>query len=297
MTDFIIKNETMTSLEIAEVTGKQHAHVMRDIRALIDKINESTSGLVDCREDYHRGDRTQYKYLSNKTQVAILDWCFGKKNTSSYIIESSTYKDTKGEERNMYVLNKKACLLLASGYDVILRAKIINRWEELETKERSQYQVPQSFAEALMLAAKQQEQIEEQQRQLEATSKEIVELNGAIAEMEPKVTYVDMILASKETVTTTQIAQDYGQSAKAFNVLLRNFGVQHKVGGQWVLYAKHLPFGYVQSDTFPIVHKNGTNGTVMHTKWTQKGRLFLYEELKKHNIIPLIEQNKKKEEE
>lgn len=296
MTDLIIKKETMTSLEIAEVTGKQHAHVMRDIRTLIDKINESTSGLVNCSEDYHRGDRTQYKYLSNKTQVAILDWCFGKQNTSSYIIESSTYKDTKGEERNMYVLNKKACLLLASGYDVILRAKIINRWEELETKERSQYQVPQSFAEALMLAAKQQEQIEEQQKQLEASSKEIVELNGAIAEMEPKVTYVDMILASKETVTTTQIAQDYGQSAKAFNVLLRNFGVQHKVGGQWVLYAKHLPFGYVQSDTFPIVHKNGMSGTVMHTKWTQKGRLFLYEELKKHNIMPLIEQNKKKEE-
>ena len=109
--------ETMTSLEIAEVTGKQHAHVMRDIRVLIDKINESTSGLVDCREDYHRGDRTQYKYLSDKTQAAILDWCFGKQNTSSYIIESSTYKDTKGEERNMYILNKKACLLLASGYD------------------------------------------------------------------------------------------------------------------------------------------------------------------------------------
>lgn len=285
----IIKKETMTSLEIAEVTGKQHAHVMRDIRTLIDKINESTSGLVNYSEDYHRGDRTQYKYLSNKTQVAILDWCFGKQNTSSYIIESSTYKDTKGEKRNMYVLNKKACLLLASGYDVILRAKIINRWEELETKERSQYQVPQSFAEALMLAAKQQERIEEQQKQLEANSKEIVELNGAIAEMKPKVTYVDMILASKETVATTQIAQDYGYSAKAFNVLLRNFGIQHKVGGQWILYAKFLPYGYVQSDTIAITHRNGSAGSVMHTKWTQKGRLFLYDELKEHDVFPLIE--------
>ena len=198
--------------------------------------------------------------------------------------------------RPCYSLNKTECLYIATKFNDEARAKLVLRWEELETKERSQYQVPQSFAEALMLAAKQQEQIEEQQRQLEENYKEIVELNGAIAEMEPKVTYVDMILASNETVTTTQIAQDYGQSAKAFNVLLRNFGVQHKVGGQWVLYAKHLPFGYVQSDTFPIVHKNGTNVTVMHTKWTQKGRLFLYEELKKHNIIPLIEQNKKKEE-
>lgn len=255
MTDLIIKNGTMTSLEIAEVTGKRHDSILRDIRNIL------SQGV-----DAHNFVETSYTDKSNRQQKC-------------------------------YTLTKKGCLILASGYDVILREKIINRWEELETKDRNKYQVPKSFAEALMLAAKQQEQIEEQQRQLEATSKEIVELNGAIAEMEPKVTYVDMILASKETVTTTQIAQDYGQSAKAFNVLLRNFGVQHKVGGQWVLYAKHLPFGYVQSDTFPIVHKNGTNGTVMHTKWTQKGRLFLYEELKKHNIIPLIEQNKKKEEE
>lgn len=255
MTDLVIKKETMTSLEIAEVTGKRHDSILRDIRNIL------SQGV-----DAHNFVETSYTDKSNRQQKC-------------------------------YTLTKKGCLILASGYDVILREKIIDRWEELETKERSQYQVPQSFAEALMLAAKQQEKIEEQQRQLEASSKEIVELNGAIAEMEPKVTYVDMILASKETVTTTQIAQDYGQSAKAFNVLLRNFGVQHKVGGQWVLYAKHLPFGYVQSDTFPIVHKNGTNGTVMHTKWTQKGRLFLYEELKKHNVIPLIEQNKKKEEE
>lgn len=254
MTDLIIKKETMTSLEIAEVTGKRHDSILRDIRNIL------SQGV-----DAHNFVETSYTDKSNRQQKC-------------------------------YTLTKKGCLILASGYDVILREKIINRWEELETKERNQYQVPQSFAEALMLAAKQQEQIEEQQRQLEANSKEIVELNGAIAEMEPKVTYVDMILASKETVTTTQIAQDYGQSAKAFNVLLRNFGVQHKVGGQWVLYAKHLPFGYVQSDTFPIVHKNGMNGTVMHTKWTQKGRIFLYEELKKHNIMPLIEQNKKKEE-
>lgn len=254
MTDLIIKKETMTSLEIAEVTGKRHDSILRDIRNIL------SQGV-----DAHNFVETSYTDKSNRQQKC-------------------------------YTLTKKGCLILASGYDVILREKIINRWEELETKERNQYQVPQSFAEALMLAAKQQEQIEEQQRQLEANSKEIVELNGAIAEMKPKVTYVDMILASKETVTTTQIAQDYGQSAKAFNVLLRNFGVQHKVGGQWVLYAKHLPFGYVQSDTFPIVHKNGMNGTVMHTKWTQKGRIFLYEELKKHNIMPLIEQNKKKEE-
>ncbi len=137
----IIKKGTMTSLEIAEVTGKQHAHVMRDIRNLVEKINESGSGLVDFSKDYHRGDKTQYKYLSENTQNTILDWCFGKDNVSNYLIESSTYKDAKGEERSVYVLNKKACLLLASGYDVVLRAKIINRWEELETGKATPYYI------------------------------------------------------------------------------------------------------------------------------------------------------------
>ncbi len=243
----IIKKETMTSLEIATVTGKQHQHVLRDIDSLLAQgVDASNFGLT-------------------------------------------SYTDKSNRQQRCYSLTKKGCLILASGYDALLREKIINRWEELEIKEREQYQVPQSFSEALMLAAKQQQQIEEQQKQLEANSKEIVELNGAIAEMKPKVTYVDMILASKETVATTQIAQDYGYSAKAFNVLLRNFGIQHKVGGQWILYAKFLPYGYVQSDTIATTHRNGSAGSVMHTKWTQKGRLFLYDELKEHDVFPLIE--------
>lgn len=125
----------MSSLEIAEITGKQHSHVMRDIRNMVEtlkKSNESTSGLVDCSEDYHRGERNQYKYLSPKTQKAILDFAFND-SSSPYVIEESSYKDEKGELRTMYSLNKKASLLLASGYSVTLRARIIDRWELLES--------------------------------------------------------------------------------------------------------------------------------------------------------------------
>lgn len=247
----LIKKETMTSLEIAEVTGKRHSDVLEAIRNM---------------------EAAWEKVAQRKFPLG-------------------SYKDANNQDRPCYILNKTECLYVATKFNDEARAKLILRWEELEIKQCEQYQVPQSFAEALMLAAKQQQKIEEQQKQLEASSKEIVELNGAISEMQPKVTYVDKILSSNETVTTTQIAQDYGQSAKAFNVLLRNFGIQHKVGGQWILYAKYLLYGYVQSDTVPIVHRNGTNGSVMHTKWTQKGRLFLYEELKKHGNLPLIEQN------
>lgn len=245
----IIKNETMTSLEIAEVTGRNHKDVMRSIREMEEawvKVNGRKFALVE-------------------------------------------YKDAKGEMRPCYSLSKTECLYIATKFNDEARAKLILRWEELEIKEASIIKVPTTLAEALRLAADQAEKLEAQEKMLEASSKEIVELSGTIANMQPKVTYVDKILSSKETVTTTQIAQDYGQSAKSFNILLRNFGIQHKVGGQWILYAKYLPNGYVQSDTIPIEHKDGSSGSVMHTKWTQKGRLFLYEELKKHNVLPLIE--------
>lgn len=247
----IVRKETMTSLEIAEVIGMRHADVMRSIRNMEEawaKVSERNFALSSYKQSQPNGG----------------------------------YKDVP-----CYVLNKTECLYIATKFNDEARAKLILRWEELEKKE--QYQVPQSFAEALMLAAKQQEKIEQQQLALESKNEEIIQLSATITEMQPKVSYVDTILSSKETVTTTQIAQDYGQSAKALNVLLRNFGVQHKVGGQWILYSKYLPCGYVQSETVPITHRDGSAGSVMHTKWTQKGRLFLYDELKKHDILPLIE--------
>ena len=247
----IVRKETMTSLEIAEVIGMRHAYVMRSIRNMEEawaKVSERNFALSSYKQSQPNGG----------------------------------YKDVP-----CYVLNKTECLYVATKFNDEARAKLVLRWEELERKE--QYQVPQSFAEALMLAAKQQEKIEQQQLALESKNEEIIQLSATITEMQPKVSYVDTILSSKETVTTTQIAQDYGQSAKALNVLLRNFGVQHKVGGQWILYSKYLPCGYVQSETVSITHRDGSAGSVMHTKWTQKGRLFLYDELKKHGILPLIE--------
>ena len=247
----IVRKETMTSLEIAEVTGMRHADVMRSIRNM-EKAWLKVSGRIFALSSYKQAQ------------------------------PNGGYKDVP-----CFILNRTECLYVATKFNDEARAKLVLRWEELEKKE--QYQVPQSFAEALMLAAKQQEKIEQQQLALESKNEEIIQLSATITEMQPKVSYVDTILSSKETVTTTQIAQDYGLSAKALNVLLRNFGVQHKVGGQWILYSKYLPCGYVQSETVPITRRDGSAGSVMHTKWTQKGRLFLYDELKKHDILPLIE--------
>lgn len=120
---------------------------------------------------------------------------------------------------------------------------------------------------------------------------QIVEQQKVIEELQPKANYVDKILSSKSLVTTTQIAKDYGVSARTFNKMLNDLGVQYKVNGQWVLYSKYQNCGYVHSKTIDITHSDGRPDVRMQTEWTQKGRLFLYELLKKENIAPLIERD------
>ena len=114
-------------------------------------------------------------------------------------------------------------------------------------------------------------------------------LEREVDSMKEKVSYLDIILATNNSVLVTQIAQDYGESPVRFTRRLREMGIQYSRGKQWILYAPYKDCGYVTSETYLIRHRNGTEEVRMNTKWTQKGRRFLYEKLKGVGIIPVIE--------
>lgn len=108
-----------------------------------------------------------------------------------------------------------------------------------------------------------------------------------VKELKPKATYYDLVLQNKSLLSVSKIAKDYGMSARALNKLLHGLGVQYKQGDIWLLYAKHQDKGYTQTSTYALDEKHSK----VTTKWTQKGRLFIYELLKNKGILPSIEKS------
>ena len=122
----------------------------------------------------------------------------------------------------------------------------------------------------------------EQRRHLEKCSRI---LEQRVSEYEPKARYVDEILKCPGCVLISQIAEDYGMSAKALNKLLHEEGVQYNMGGQWLLYKEHQNKGLTRSETVRITRSDGRPDTVIHPKWTQKGRLDINQILENRGIV------------
>ncbi|WP_064614330.1 phage antirepressor KilAC domain-containing protein [Streptobacillus moniliformis] len=114
-----------------------------------------------------------------------------------------------------------------------------------------------------------------------------------IQELKPKATYYDLVLQCTSLLSVSVIAKDYGMSATALNDKLHELGIQYKLSGVWLLYAKYQDKGYTGTKTHTYVDNKGKTQGTPHTYWTQKGRLFIYELLKKEGILPTIERNDK----
>ena len=190
--------------------------------------------------------------------------------------------DSFESPRGMTIINESGL------YSLVLSSKLptakkFKRWVTSEVlpqiRKTGSYSKPLSPEEQMaqgLLAA---------QKLLDQTKLELTQAKQLVCELQPKATYYDLVLQNKSLLSVTKIAKDYGKSAIWLNTKLHEYGIQFKQGDQWFLYQKYAQNGYTQSDTHVIDDKHSR----MNTKWTQKGRLFIYATLKEHNILPLIE--------
>ena len=197
--------------------------------------------------------------------------------------------DTLKGKQNMTIINESGLysLILSSK---LPKAKKFKRWVTCEVLPSIRQTGAYMTAETLEKVLYNPDTIISIATQLKSLQTEIAQKNQLIGELKPKADYVDMILNNKGLVTITQIAKDYGMSGNRMNKLLNTYGVQYKQSGQWLLYSKYHDMGYTHSKTIDITRSDGRPDIVMETKWTPKGRLFIYELLKENGILPIIEQ-------
>lgn len=193
-----------------------------------------------------------------------------------------------GQGRNMYIINESGL------YSLILSSKLPNakkfkRWVTSEVlpaiRKHGGYLTEQKLEEALLNP----DTLINLATQLKQEREGRLIAEQRVNELTPKASYYDKVLSNKALVTITVIAKDYGMSGKAMNALLHELGVQYKQGTTWLLYARYQKNGWTHSETVMITDKDGNEKAVLNTKWTQKGRLGLYELLKRKGYLPVIE--------
>ena len=192
---------------------------------------------------------------------------------------------TPGGKQTVPIINESGL------YSLVLSSKLpgakkFRRWVTSEVlpsiRKTGGYNLPKDYPSALRALA----DAEEQRLALAAENER---QRQVIADFEPMRQYLDTILESRGTMTTTQIAADYDLSAKALNRILHEEGIQHYVNGQWILYKKHMGQGYTKSHTFHFVHSDGRQDAKITTQWTQKGRLMIHEILTKRGIVAVMD--------
>lgn len=240
----------LDSRDVAKMVGKRHDHLLRDIKGYIDILEDSPN--------------------------------LGSGN----FFVSSEYINSQKRKMRCYLLTRKGCDMVANKLTgkkgVLFTATYVTKFEEMENTLKQEFKLPTSYKEALLQLV---EQVEENER----LQTEKLMLEQQVFEYEPKVTYYDTILKSKDVINISQIAKDYGLTGIKLNQILNEEGVQYKMGGQWLLYKKYADKGYTKSHTQEYNKPNGEKGCKLHTKWTQKGRLFIHQLLDKKGIKALID--------
>ena len=185
-------------------------------------------------------------------------------------------------------VNHQLTIDMAKQLCMIQRTDIGRKFRQYFIQVEEAWNSPEAvMARALQFANQQLALLRHQNMELTDT---IAVQNQQILEMKPKVSYYDVVLNCKDLISTSAIAKDYGKSAIWMNRYLHEKGMQFKQGDIWLLYQKYAQKGYTSTKTHSYPGTDGETHTKVHTYWTQKGRLFIYELMKSDGMMPLIEQ-------
>lgn len=243
----------VSSRDVAVRFGKEHKNVIRAIETLIEESLFSESSILS----------SQKMFIENAYKVDD---------------NNKLYKE--------YLMTRDGFTLLAMGFTgkeaFKFKLAYIEAFNKMEEALKSQQPaLPTTYKEALVALVA---EVEAKERlQLEVKAKE-----EAIQEMKPKAEFCEEVLEADGAVPINVIAKDYGMSARSMNRLLNQLNIQYQSGGTWVLYAKYQDQGYTTTETGTKDTRFGEYAYVT-TKWTQKGRMFIYETLKEHGILPTKE--------
>ena len=227
-------------------------------------------------------------WFVGKDVAEILEYQNGSRDVNRHTDE----EDRRGYRIGTASGEQTATTINESGlYSLILsskmpKAKDFKHWVTSEVlpsiRKTGIYAAPEINSDMMFRLA---QAMAEKEKQISALTAKNEEQRQAIEDMAPQIRYLDTILQSERTMATTQIAADYGMSARKLNQILHEEGIQHNVNSQWILYRKHMGMGYTKSHTVNIRRSDGSPDTKLTTRWTQKGRLLIHNLLEKRGIV------------
>ena len=236
-------------------------------------------------------------YFVGKDVAEILGYSNSRKALADHVDDEDkndgvTIRDSIGREQKPILINESGL------YSLILSSKLpaakkFKHWvtsEVLPAIRRHGMYAVDELLENPDIAIQAFTALKEERAKNKALQTENAMQKQIIAEYSPKASYYDVVLQTADALSVTQIAKDYGKSAKWLNEKLHEYGVQYKQGEVWLLYQKYAEAGYTRSKTHTYSGNDGKQHSKLHTYWTQKGRLFIYELLKQNDILPLMEQ-------
>lgn len=234
-------------------------------------------------------------YFVGKDVAEILGYAKPLNAVATHVDEDDSLKqglaDSLGRTQQTIVINESGL------YSLILSSKLptakkFKRWVTSEVlpsiRKNGMYATDELLDNPDLLIGV-ATKLKEEREKNKALEEENAQKNQIINELQPKASYYDLILQNNSLVAISVIGKDYGMSGTALNKKLHELGVQYLQGKTWLLYAKYQDKGYTFSKTQNYPRPDGTQGSKMHTYWTQKGRIFIYDLLKQEGILPIIE--------